>query len=582
MPELVAPKPILLPAVHPNVGIEKAYRRKLDELIDEMEADIARTILPEYRENEPEMSQDAIPARVLTAAMGKLRRKWLKRFDEAAPKLAAYFSVAASERATGAMRSILDKAGFSVKFTLTPEVRDIVAAQVSENVSLIKSIASEHFTQIEGHVMRSVTAGRDLGPLAEALHDQYGVTKRRAALIALNQNNQATAAITRARQEELGLYTARWVHSRGGKTPRPSHVAFAAGRNGGPFYDTRKGAFIEGEHIWPGQLINCFPSDTPVSLKTPPIALWRAPFKGPMVHLQIGTDLLKGTPNHPILTARGWVPMGEVHCGDHVVCVAPQCFGVVDDHEDNRKTTIGELFESCARAFGYVSRNGAGFNFYGDRPNGHVDEVIVGNPNLLFDRETSAAKNVSEFSLSGADEVMRLTPPGSFGDVAGSGGSSGGDVGASLTMGHLRHSDGVGVASASHLSSPNKHGADIAGGVSRNAESLGDSRSSHAVSVHGDDLISKPAPISASRRFDADGLELRAQLIGVTPDLDGRIFEFGSVFYEFRCVLDKRIMDFSGHVFTMETSTGHYSVGDAHAQAKNCRCVSRAVIPGFS
>ena len=77
-----------------------------------------------------------------------------------------------------------------------------------------------------------------------------------AALIARDQNNKATATITRARQEDLGITHAYWIHSNGGKKPRPSHVKAGQEKT---VYEVSKGWFDpdEGEYIWPGMLINC-------------------------------------------------------------------------------------------------------------------------------------------------------------------------------------------------------------------------------------------------------------------------------------------------------------------------------------
>ena len=104
--------------------------------------------------------------------------------------------------------------------------------------------------------MRSVQTGRDLGQLTDDLREQFGVTKRRAAFIARSQNNLATAAMTRARQVELGITEAIWMHSGGGKEPRPTHLN--AGRERARF-DVAKGWYDPAvkEHIWPGQLPNC-------------------------------------------------------------------------------------------------------------------------------------------------------------------------------------------------------------------------------------------------------------------------------------------------------------------------------------
>ena len=251
---LVADKPVVIAAVHPNAGVEAAYRRKLEALIDEMNASLLHWLKASYRANEPRMAADKSPAELINSAMARLARRWQARFDQLAPTLARMFAAQATTRTDAAFQAALRKGGFTVRFEMTPTVRDAYEATLAENVGLIRSIASEHLTDVQGIVMRSVARGRDLGLLAKELETQFGVPKRRAAFISRDQNNKATAVITAARQKELGITQARWVHSQGGKHPRPSHVAAS---KAGLVYNVSEGALIDGERIWPGQLPNC-------------------------------------------------------------------------------------------------------------------------------------------------------------------------------------------------------------------------------------------------------------------------------------------------------------------------------------
>jgi uncharacterized protein with gpF-like domain len=214
----------LLRPVHPNAGIEAEYRRRLDALIAEMQKSVVYWLKASYRANPPEMASDATPADILGHSIKQLAARWLRRFDEAAPKLADWFAEASSKRSADALRKILKDAGFSVEFKLTPAMRDVIDATVNQNVALIRSIPEQYFTQVEGLVMRSVQNGRDLGFLTKELQGRYGITRGRAAFIALDQNNKATSAMNKARQIELGLDEAVWVHSGAGKHPRPTHV----------------------------------------------------------------------------------------------------------------------------------------------------------------------------------------------------------------------------------------------------------------------------------------------------------------------------------------------------------------------
>lgn len=245
----------VLRPVHPNVGVEMEYRRRMTVLLEQMHKSVMYWIESKYRNNEPAIAMDGpTPSVQLRMTIGKLRKQWLKRFDQASRELAEYFAKDVSERSDAQLRSILKKSGISVKWRMTPAQRDIMEATVQANVSLIRSLPQEYMKNIEGAVMRSVQTGRDLGALSKELQEKFGVSKRRAALISRDQNNKATSAFQRARQQELGITEAVWMHSHAGAEPRPTHV-----KMNGKKYDISEGMWDDDEkaYVWPGQLINC-------------------------------------------------------------------------------------------------------------------------------------------------------------------------------------------------------------------------------------------------------------------------------------------------------------------------------------
>lgn len=200
-----------------------------------------------------------LPAESLGATLSGLDVEWTARIDAMAPKMADWFAKAADERSRSAMRKILKDGGVTVRSPvpgMTKKMQDVLRATVQENVSLIRSIHRQYHTEVEGLVMRSVTTGRDLKTLTDELEHRYGVTRRRAELIARDQNNKATAVISRVRQQAAGITQAVWLHSHGGREPRKTHLA-----NSGKVYDVAKGWFDPDpkvrKRIWPGELINC-------------------------------------------------------------------------------------------------------------------------------------------------------------------------------------------------------------------------------------------------------------------------------------------------------------------------------------
>ncbi len=247
-------KPKVLRPVLPDAGLEAEYRKKMRAWMQLMHDSVTHWITASYRKNEPVIAQDAVPAKELQKAVKKLVKRWKRNFNEAAPLLAKWFATKAYKRSSKRLQKILKDAGISVQFKMTKAQRDIFHATVNQNVSLIKSIPSQYLTQVEGLVMRSVQVGGDLSTLTHQLEKHFGVTKKRAALIARDQNVKTTSALNRARQLELGIDEAIWVHSHAGKTPRPTHVAMDGNK-----FKVSKGMWDSHEKAWvhPGQLINC-------------------------------------------------------------------------------------------------------------------------------------------------------------------------------------------------------------------------------------------------------------------------------------------------------------------------------------
>lgn len=242
----------------PSAGLQAAYLAKLNKLIEEMDASVQYWIRTRYKNNPPAAMamDDILPANELKRTIAELVKRWQKSWKDAAPELARYFAMRALDRNDRNLKEILRKANWTVRFKMTPAMRDVLKATIEENVGLIKSIPEQYLKNVQGHVMRSIQAGRDMGTLAKALEKNYGVTKRRAALIARTQNNLATGAMDRARKLELGLTKSKWRHSHAGKEPRPTHLA-----NDGKLYDTKTGWYDPDpkvrRHIYPGELINC-------------------------------------------------------------------------------------------------------------------------------------------------------------------------------------------------------------------------------------------------------------------------------------------------------------------------------------
>jgi SPP1 gp7 family putative phage head morphogenesis protein len=252
----MAQQPKTCKAVPANRGLEAKYRKALQRLIAEMHGSVEYWLTAGYRKFPPRMAAVVEQAQDASASMKRilddLAKRWIARFDEWAPKIAESYLQGMFKASDSAMRQALKDAGWTVEFKMTPAIRDAFNASLEENVGLIRSIPEKYLQQVEGTVMRSYSAGRDLATMVKELKQLYPAASHRAELIARDQSNKANAVVNRARQMELGITEAIWMHSHAGKNPRPDHVA-ANGKR----YKIAEGCLISGEHIQPGEEINC-------------------------------------------------------------------------------------------------------------------------------------------------------------------------------------------------------------------------------------------------------------------------------------------------------------------------------------
>ena len=148
----------------------------------------------------------------------------------------------------------------TVKFD-PARVTSEVKRHIRKNLEQIEEVPSKCFDRIYDAAILSVTKGRNLDVLSNALLVNIdGMTKGRAAQIALSLNNKASAIITREGQKSLGITEATWILTNAGmRIPRPSHIA-ADGKR----YKVAEGMYLDGKWTWPGYEDDCLCFSRPI------------------------------------------------------------------------------------------------------------------------------------------------------------------------------------------------------------------------------------------------------------------------------------------------------------------------------
>lgn len=246
----------------PPMVTEAKFRQALEAMVDRMATATLKEIRKLYKSEAAHaagFTTDASFASAAARLLKELKRRFEILFTKNAGGLAEALAHGISKQAAAGLgQSLKDVSGGVTLKTdvVSGAVADVVKASIKQNVALIKSIPSKYFLEIEGEVMRSIQTGKGMADLQPAIEKRYGVTKKRAALIARDQTSKATTAINKTRMQGLGVKKFKWLHSYGGKEPRLLHKEVL----NGSIYSLDDPPVIDektGERGLPGQLINC-------------------------------------------------------------------------------------------------------------------------------------------------------------------------------------------------------------------------------------------------------------------------------------------------------------------------------------
>lgn len=562
----------------PNAAIAVRYDKRLQKLIKSMVEETDSEIRSLYK-TEPAIehfAQDDTIGAQAKILMNALQKKFEKLFAVNAKPMAEAMIDENGDASAAALKSSLRELseGLTLKTDIfTGELNDVITASVAENVALIKSIPQQYFSGVQGAVMRSITTGNGLADLIPALQKYKNITKGRAKLIATDQTRKAFSNINRIRAQKLGIKKYQWLHSSGGKEPRPLHKNVLNRK----IFDMDNPPVIDdktGERGYPGQLINCFVGETKVFSKSGVIRIYRSPFNGQIVDVFAGSDFLSTTPNHPIFTDRGWIPAGEIRKGDNLVKPISQAKLIVESNNDETNITFDELFLAFSAHVKCAA--GSKFDFYGDIPDGDVETITFAHP-LSFHDISDILKSRSDFLFSETDggtlNIKRISDNPHIFEASE---PCIKNKGISFGRGELAHANNIGITPISFSDSVayKDSGDDLTG----NGKSTTKGQFAFSTGIEREDFaFGQIGNFSGGRTSltgndDAHISQMETEIVGMTPDSMRSFFQSCSSRYEFTCVNDSVLRDFSGHVYTLETVLGWYNVTPARFVVKNCRC----------
>lgn len=295
-----------------------------------------------------------------------------------------------------------------------PTIRQLQADHLASVRNRMRGTPDAVFREITQELDTALAAGEDVRRMRDRVSARLsyadGNWAGRAELVARTETcgamSYATEEAARYRSRVLGdTLRKAWVATVDSRTRRehfaldgavvPLDGKFQMGR-----YELRR----PGDSSAPvEQTANCFTGEVPVSAEGAQ-RVFRSMYSGPLVELSTrGGRRLTGTPNHPVLTERGWVGLGQLHKGDRLVR-APRGEQLAggDPDVERQPPVLAEVFDAAQGVRAVERVDGVLVDFHGDRPDGEVEVVAVDGE--LRDRlDTALAQQLGELALAGRD-----------------------------------------------------------------------------------------------------------------------------------------------------------------------------------
>lgn len=214
-----------------SAALDDAYSSELKSLIDRMVKDYRAELSQAFDAPpvEDHFTEDASATHYLKRTLQKLDRKWRSVFVPFAKRAAENFTAKANKYSEFTAKHSLKSLGIDkLKDAPTKEIQETLLSSIQENVALITNIQEKFANDIEGVVYRSVASNNpeELGSdkVMKFLMEQGDMTKRRATLIAEDQNSKLYTNLNKVRMDQNGISKFRWKHSSASKYPRHTHI----------------------------------------------------------------------------------------------------------------------------------------------------------------------------------------------------------------------------------------------------------------------------------------------------------------------------------------------------------------------
>lgn len=197
--------------------IENRYAKSLDDYVQLMAKDIEEVFIPLVERLEPQYAPDQSKATTdgyveeLGRNLDLLASRWTISKQAATVLSSKYISEVDKETRTKLIQSVRNSMGVDVANVINSEgLNNAIDSSIRQNVRLISTIPEQFFDRIRQIVEQETVQGATGKSITKQIQEVYGITERRARVIARDQTNKLSGNLNRARQMSTGIRAYRW------------------------------------------------------------------------------------------------------------------------------------------------------------------------------------------------------------------------------------------------------------------------------------------------------------------------------------------------------------------------------------
>lgn len=383
-----------------------------------------------------------------------------------------FWLTATREEATSLYEGVFTVGGarvaeyFGVAFDIeSPRAQEFISLRANK---LAGQVTDTTYKAIKDQLGKGVGLGEGIPELSARIRSVFAdASGYRSEMIArtevISSFNASTSLVASEYPGDV-VGGQEWIAT-GGPRTRPEH-----GSADGQVVGIGEEFDVGGEALaYPGDpngssdnTVNCFPGSILFDSVAPVEGAYRRWYDGLLVTVRTaGGGYLTGTPNHPVLTQRGWAPLAGLKEGDYLVKAGlADDVGSRDPEVANMPTNAEQIFESLSKVGNVQGVIGSSMDFHGDGTDSEIEVVRAygdlfpdENPtvaqirtNDLFNGLRLAQTGVSRFgsgSGSKTNTLKTISLPSA--SVMGSTSDSG-----TLSTIELGHADSISFASSSN------------------------------------------------------------------------------------------------------------------------------------